>query len=562
MRRISLAFAGFSLLSLLSVPLFAQVWAGPAGIEIEVSSKGKPVVGARVLLRYREAPQGTFAVLTDAKGKAAVVNLAAGAWNIEVSHEDFLSYVAAVTLEPGKKASETTSFLQATGAGRNPIRVRYGKASRAIGTPVEAPQPAPRAADPIPAPTPAPAEPTPEPEPEPVELRAPDIPAPTPREPAVETPAEPEPIEEPKPTPAPPAPEPVPEPEPEMPIEAPVPEPAPVEMLEPEVEIPEPASAPEPEPVTPPAPPEPDVEMPEVSEPPVEQPVAVEPEPQIEPTPTPAVPEPEPVQPPTPPAAVESEPALEEVPEPRAPAADPVEVRSEEPEAETAPLPAPTAEPEPEPPVAEPAPEPVVQPEPAADPAPAPAPVERVPSPSLRAFRDRTCPECKPGEWSAASVEIGEALGSGACPENALDLVREAARRVARAPEGSLKGFAGPAIGGVSPTAEELLAGEARSGVHQAVSWTTDSCRILAVAIPRNAKFQGFRYEAADDAGQADCVGDKDCPIGDSRFLDNPGIERGREVTVVYSVFENRSTERQRRARLTVYFVPASGWRP
>jgi hypothetical protein len=244
---------------------------------------------------------------------------------------------------------------------------------------------------------------------------------------------------------------------------------------------------------------------------------------------------------------------------------------------EEAPVPVPAPMPEPELPEA---PEPVAPEEPAApEPesvpeeatAEAAEPEERVvptpavprePSPSLRAYRDRTCAECKPGEWSAASVELAEAARGGGCVADATDRAQQAARHLSRAPKGSLAGFAGPAIGGVSPTALELVSGEVRAQVGEAMSWTSDSCRLLAVSLPRGAKFAGFRYEASDDRGQADCVGDQDCPIGDSRFLGNPGIERGAEVTVVWAVFENSSTERQRRARLTVYFVPASGWQP
>lgn len=605
MKRISVAFVGITLLFSLASASRAQVWAGPAGIEIEVTSKGKPVVGARVLLRYREAPKGSFAVLTDSKGRAAVVNLAPGAWNIEVSHEDYLSYVAAVTLEPGKKASETTSFLQATGSGREAIRIKYQKASGPIGTPVEAPPAAPRAADPIPAP--APRVTPPEPEPEPVELREPDIPVPTPAAPApspaetiesapVEPPAElrepdipvpssptaeapaeptsptlPEAMEEPEPMPAepvqrppaqpqaptvPPAPKrvavptspplsppsvvdvddvgeaPAPmletKPEPEPPTETEMPEtpemPAPAELESEEI-VPEPVMVPdEPATVTPPAAPAPPAQKTPTPEPS---------------RPTPAVEMPEPAQTEMPPPPQAEPPIPAPAPEPQ------LEMPEAEPEVEM-------AEPETEFPATSP---------PAAAPAPTPAP--RVPSPSLKTFSDRTCPECKPGEWSAASVEIGGALTSGdACPADARELAQQAARRVARAPLGSLKGFAGPAIGGVSPTALELIPASARNAVDEALAWSGDSCRLLAVAIPRGAKFQGFRYEAADGSGQADCVGDQDCPIGDSTFLGNPGIERGQEITVVYSVFENRSRDQERRARLTVYFVPATGWRP
>ncbi len=616
MKRNRLVSVGVLGLFLLASWVMAQSASGGAGIEVQVSSKGKPVAGAHVLLRYREAPTGAYAALTDSKGRAAFVNLAAGAWNVEVSHDDYLSYVAAVTLEPGRKPSETTSFLQATGAGRQSIRVKYSKASGPLGTPIDAPAPPPPV-EPEPAPAPPPEPPAPEPEP--VELREPDIPTPTPV-------AEPEP--EPAPKPEPPAPEPEPEPPPaelrEPDIPAPMPESPPptIEPAEPQVQEPEPPAvqsepepAPEPTPPPPPvaelepvAPAEPEPTLqPQVEEP---KPPAVEPEPEPLPEPTPppppvaepepmpepqvqepeppvVEPEPEPLPEPTPPPAPVAQPEPEPMPEPQVQEPEPPTVEPEpEPVPEPTPPPPPVIEPEPEPePVApppadpEPMPEPQPEPEPESEPepiappapavepeteaAPAPAPAPRAPSPSLRAFRDRSCPECKPGEWAVASVEVANAAGGGeSCPGDAVEGARRAARLIARAPSGSLGGFAGPAIGGVSPTAIELVASETRADIGEALTWTSGTCRVLAVSIPRGAKFSGFRYEAADDRGQADCVGDQDCPVGESRFLGNPGIERGQEVTVVYSVFENRSADRQRRARLTAYFVPASGWSP
>ena len=582
---------GLLLLCLAPSATLAQVWTGPAGIEVQVSSKGKAVAGAKVQLRYREAPTGSLAVLTDSRGRAALVNLAPGAWNVEVSHPDYLSYVAAVTLEAGRKASETTSFLQATGTGRLSIRVKYVRASGPIGTPLDVPPPAPRPAEPIPAPTTTAPPPAPEPEPEPVELREPDIPAPTAPPPAAEPEPAPEPEPEPEPAPTelrqpdipeptpppapepepmpepePVAPEPMPEPEPE-PEATPEPEPAPMEpppapepMPEPEPAAPEPMAEPEPQPVEPPPAPEP---MPEPM--PEPEPTAPEPMPEPEPAEPEATPEPEPA-PVAPPAA--PEPMPEPEPEPAAPQppaapapADPVEAP---------PVPEPEPEPEPEPPAPAPAapvvdsPEPAETDEPEAEePAPAPPAAPPAPSPSLRAFQDRTCPECKPGEWSIASVEVADPAADGAgCVADAADRARTAARLLARSPQGSLSNFAGPAIGGVSPTALELVPAATRDRISQELSWTGPSCRLLAAALPRGARFTGFRYEAADERGQADCAGDRDCPIGESRFLGNPGIERGAETTVIFAVFENRSTDSQRRARLTAYFVPSAGWRP
>lgn len=612
-------------------PARAQEWRGPASVGVEVRDKRGPIAGAKVVLRYREAP-GTLAALTDSRGRAAFVDLAAGAWNVEVGHEGHLSYVAAVLLEPGRKADETTSFLQATGSGREPIRVKYFRAGSAIGTPVEAPAPMPGRMEPPPAP-PAPA-PEPEPEPEPVELREPDIPAPsteaaesvaaeqepepepaeaappTLREPDIPAPGAPaEPAEE-APPPVPPAPEA--EGAPEVPMEEPGE--APAEMPEaPDVEPSAPPSSPPPAPrprelgappaadvpsseapsdaaATPPA--EAPAETPpvaaEASRPPEPEPPA--PEPQTGPEPAAAPESPAPAEPEsgtdTPAAAPESAPAPEMIEEPEpAPTPEPPPTETE-PMPEPAPMPEPPAavepEPMPEPPAAdepetmpEPEPEPAPEPEPEppaeppaaedeAEPAPMPRP-EPPRSPSLRAFRDRSCVECKPGEWAVASVEaLGTAGAATGCPADAMDRARAAARLLARAPEGALGGFAGPAIGGQSPIALELVPAEVRDDVSErlaAATGSSGSCRVLAVALPPGSRFTGFRYEASDSRGQADCVGDQDCPIGESGWHGNPGIERGAEAMVIYAVFENRSTRYERRARMTAYFVPPANWR-
>jgi len=76
---------------LVSATASAQEWRGPASIALEV--KGKPrgsVEGALVILRYQqmEPPGGPRPVLTDSAGRAVVLDLAPGVWEVEVSHED------------------------------------------------------------------------------------------------------------------------------------------------------------------------------------------------------------------------------------------------------------------------------------------------------------------------------------------------------------------------------------------------------------------------------------------------------------------------------------------
>jgi hypothetical protein len=325
----------------------AQAWSGPAAVGFQVSNrKGRPITAARVTLEL-QAPEGKTGpppVETDAKGRAVVANLAAGTWQVEVSHPDFLSYVAVVDLVAGKKPAVSASFLQAGGTSLTPMKVKIvrGNPSQASPPLVVASTPAPKTE-----PTPAPAEPAP----------VQPVPVPSPAEPEPEEASEEVRPEEPV------VPEPQPEPEPETarvdvePAPPPAPEPVtPAPVVPAPVAQPEPAVVEEPEVEMPPAEPEVYEAAPEPAVPPV--PVAVLPPAHSEP-----VPEPEPV------TITESAPPESErgvstpapaPPPPPAPVEPEVEEMAPEPEEISAPVAAEVQEVTPEPPVVpepEPAPE-------------------------------------------------------------------------------------------------------------------------------------------------------------------------------------------------------------
>lgn len=86
-------------------------------------------------------------------------------------------------------------------------------------------------------------------------------------------------------------------------------------------------------------------------------------------------------------------------------------------------------------------------------------------------------------------------------------------------------------------------------------------CRVLAVVLPKGARFHGYAYEVSDASAAGTCVGDQPCDIGQAHWAGHPAIEKGAEWTLVYAIFENGSPSRERRARLIVYFLPpSSGW--
>jgi hypothetical protein len=85
------------------------------------------------------------------------------------------------------------------------------------------------------------------------------------------------------------------------------------------------------------------------------------------------------------------------------------------------------------------------------------------------------------------------------------------------------------------------------------------SCAVVAIVLPADARFVGYRYEAVDGWGGGDCLAGQPCAISGAQWEGHPTIERG-ERTVVWSVFANASPERTRRGRLTAYFRPAPEW--
>ena len=263
------AFLGAGLL-LAATGAAAQAWRGEAGLEVRVASrKGGPLAGARVELIYRDGPDGggPAAVATDARGRAVVGGLAAGTWQLEVSHPDFMSYVAVLALRPGAKPQITASFLEASGKSTAPIQVkltgsRGGASSPPLPAAPEPPQqPVPATAPDEPAPDePARDEPAAIPEAEAAMAEAPSAAPRSPQPPPADIPAgpapEPAPTEPPAasaetaapvtptgwrevPTPAVAAPE---NADPGAPPPAPVPPPEPAPVLEP---TPEPPPAPD-----------------------------------------------------------------------------------------------------------------------------------------------------------------------------------------------------------------------------------------------------------------------------------------------------------------------------
>ncbi len=560
--RLSALALGFLALAILS-PAVAQTWRGSEVIGVQASSsKGKPIAGARVVLTYqgRGSEASPPDVETNQKGRAVIAGLAQGPWQIEVQHPDFLSYVALFDLQRGKKPSVSASFLEAGGRSLTPMKVKLSKGNPRDASPplstreartqtlppaepdrtteeskIAASPPTVETAppeEPMTAEQPSPSEDlTPEPKPEP-EVQAVEEPSTIDARPPIEEP-EIAAVQEPE------IPKPLPEPSLESASIEPEPELQTDTLVEPAEQLPEAQT-------TTPGAPEPSTPGP-IEEEPVQEPTRIMEQPmeetaEREPVEVPPEPTDRPV---VPSVIVEESPRQEPLPEPAIVTEEQVEVE------------APPA-PELEAPVAAAVPSPW---------APAAAAPILTPddTPAISSYRDGICAECRTGEW-AVTADQTVAAGSTLCPGEVAREARQAADGLSSSMQLELSGFVGPTADGSSGEALTSVEPEVAQAFRQQLApylGATSNCQVVSVVLPKSVRFAGFRYEAFDDGGGGQCMPDQGCLISRARWLASPVVQRGFNATVVYGIFENMAADKQRFARLKVYFRPPNArWQP
>jgi hypothetical protein len=491
------------------VPAFAQDWAGTATLGIRARGADGPLVGAFVSITAKDPgfSGGPPARRTNERGEVNFVGLASGSWTLEIRHADHLTYIGSVRIAPGKKPMVTAEFLQATGAGRLTMRVKYLKsisgprgsevppaASTAVRASATARDTEARSADKV-APPVAGVPGTEEPS-----GRGPSAAAlPAGR---TDTPGEisPEEVDE---SLAPPSRAgAISDPAPSVPVGS--------------VEEP---SRPE-RPASPPAPSADGAGPAAATAPENETP------PQVDATgPAPPVDSRSQV----PKAAVAAKPILAPAtPPPPAPApVQPTEPADSAAGDETAPTPAPRPGTPDETPTA------------AVEPSLAPPVPERS---ALRSYRDRTCFECKPGEWAVASAVEAAATSAAGCPSDAAELAHRAMEQVTREASGRLARYGGP----LPDSLARLDLGP--------------SCRLVVAVLPGESRFSGFRFEVIGPRARGECRGAGGCEIGEASWLFDAQVRSSAGATFVYSVFENLSPTERRKAILTAYFLPPGDW--
>lgn len=573
------------LLTLLAAASPAQIWRGAEAVAVQVNDgKGRSVANARVVFTFQGVPgeAGPDIVATDSNGRAVLADLAPGPWQVEIRHPEYLSYIAMLDVRRGKKPLVSASFLEAGGRSLSPIKIKFSKGDRQQPSPVlEARRPVepPAAAPPTPevrtdpapqiaeapkvatAPTPPVAEPrVAAPEPAPEIESAPVTSPPPSTEPEVEIAV---PAEEPAPPPQPTAIEAVPEPEPDL-IE-PATEPEPVAMApvveesrtvaieavaEPEIVVEDVAQDL----------PEADVNLAETSP-------AAEPRPSIEPEPEVAEPTPEAVPVPAPSPVTPSP-----QPEPPVQATPPPDVITETVTAEPS-IAQPTSLDEP-PTVDTPA-DPVQQeerlmPPPGAPPGKTTAlPPPPNPGVIVTSHSDGTCSDCQSAEWTltvSIPVPARAQAASGSCGPEVLAAAKKAMQGLSTSIQLELDGFLGPVANASSQEAIRRVEPDLAANFDDNLApflGGASPCQIVGLVLPKAVRFSRVQLAAGDDQATGNCAPGQACSIGDAAWLGSVLAEKGSSATVIYGLFENRSTERGRRAILTAYYRPPNAnWKP
>jgi hypothetical protein len=498
----------------------AQSWLGDASLGMTVrGSKGRPLAGATVTIAYRDIGfgDGPAPRLTTARGEVAFTGLAEGRWSLKIDHPDYLSYLATLVVRKGKRADVLSEFLEATGEGRLTMRVKTTKgSSQNIGEAVDRTEPtesvgraaAVGAVEPTPpvAGTPSPTETGAK---EPVEPTRPTSESEEPAEPTTDIAEET--------VPAPPDEIALGQTESDARAVPPIP-----------VATERPASRARQEPASPPSGQD-DTDRDGGAAEDVEDDTdssAVE-----EVSPTAARAEE------TSAAGVEpSGPLTDDSPDAApgddtlpgdAPAEIPAMPAAEREDIEAASAAAREGAGAVSPPRVE---------------TPLPEPAQ------LTSFQGRDCLECRPGEWAVSVSSEVETLSPSSCEVSETDL-GDRLRGVAAAEGEKLEGYWGPlpATGLEIPDTLAELLGD-------------NSCRLMAVVLPRGSRYAGFRLQARDNSGDGDCSGERPCPIGDARWMFEPSDIEASGTTIVFSVFRNTATAVERTAAMTVYFVPGADW--
>ncbi len=198
--------------------------------------------------------------------------------------------------------------------------------------------------------------------------------------------------------------------------------------------------------------------------------------------------------------------------------------------------------------------------------APAAARAEPIRSPRL--LQAGPCRECKTGEWAVFAEATAPPAAAGAEPACARDaapaLVRVAALLESALEERSRR-FAGDLFAADGWDLRRLLPPTVAAEVNTLLGdpeLVGPSCPLLAVVLPEQARFLGFRLLAGEGAVREDCAGPSESATPSAQWQALPRLQSAAGLRIVWARFRNTSPSAARAGELRVYFEPPSGWRP
>ena len=190
----------------------------------------------------------------------------------------------------------------------------------------------------------------------------------------------------------------------------------------------------------------------------------------------------------------------------------------------------------------------------------------------LTCAKDDNCPTCKPGEcrlWLEQKVGPGDYVYTGdpACAQDTNSQARDMVKALADSQIPGLSRYAGPFIDAATGEVQKFIKDNVRGGdIGRFLSGFTDpraNCQVVGLIIPTTAEVTGFEMWARDAHNSGEkCTVNQDCAGGWCKWTHYPVTVKQGDVKFVYGTFKNWSDDRERGAKLIIYFKPAEDWIP
>ncbi len=138
----------FALLCFVPLSAAAQLWRGPAALEIRAEGQGKSPASAEVKLEFLDLdpPAGPAPVKLDSRGRGVVGGLAEGNWRVEVSAPGFMTWKAEIRVRADAKPAVLASYQHNVPNAVHMMKVNLG---RARSTPADLAQAEPPPGPPV-----------------------------------------------------------------------------------------------------------------------------------------------------------------------------------------------------------------------------------------------------------------------------------------------------------------------------------------------------------------------------------------------------------------------------